>query len=157
MWSECVRFRAEMQGPLIKGCHEKAGHGSLPLRHRRLLLVFVASIERVLDDVSAADNKRVEELGFYVRRDAIPTLSKANEHGPDPPRGRKDGALVKGHQPFVAVHGDLEFFENVQPLTQDHEPLSLDHPCKTAANFPAMRLSSSGWWESRLRRSATRS
>ena len=55
-----------VQGPLVVGFHERAGHGSLPLRHRRLVLGFVASfpIERVLDGVSAADAKRVEELGF---------------------------------------------------------------------------------------------
>ena len=76
VWSECVRFRAELRGPLVVGFHEWAGHASFPLRHQRLLLGFVATcllaqpIERVLDDVSAADAKRVEELGFDVTWDA---------------------------------------------------------------------------------------
>ena len=37
-------------------------------------------------------------------------------HGTRPTeRDKKEEALVQGHQPFVAVHGDLQFFETVQP------------------------------------------
>ena len=78
----CVRFRAELQGPLVAGFHQGAGHGSLPLRNRRLLLGFIAScllsqpVDRVLDDVRAADAKRVEELGFDIKWDAILTSAR---------------------------------------------------------------------------------